>query len=86
MRGEKPAALDADVPVVRPVDDEGRDPDRRDDVADVIRWFMRAYAAAPAGLMDTRSFLLHQRLNAESFTREGANLATLPPLPQLRSI
>ena len=47
-----------------------------------IRWFIRAYAAAPAGLLDTRSFLPHQRLNAESVMREGAYIATLPPLPQ----
>ena len=49
------------MPIFRPVDDEGRHPDRRDDVADVNQRFMRAYAAAPAGLLDTRSFLPHQR-------------------------
>jgi hypothetical protein len=37
VRGEKPAALDADVPVARSVDDERRDSDRRDDVADVYQ-------------------------------------------------
>ena len=66
MRGEEPAALDADVPVIRPVDDEGRDADRRQMSLMSIKRFMRAYAAAPAGLLDSRSFLPHQRLNAGS--------------------
>ena len=35
MLGEKPATLDADDLVAGPVDDECRDPDRRNDVADV---------------------------------------------------
>ena len=80
--GEKATALDADDPVFRPIDDEGRHPDRRDDVANVNQMVHPRVRGSASGAIGYSLVLAHQRLNAELFMRQGAYIATLPPLPQ----